>query len=104
MNISSIKNPEILITSDVLARYKISRSTLYFWSTPSRMPAYFAKPFPQPKINGSPKRWWLSDLLEWEDNVGLKPEDDQPVFQDGSAILRASDADHPCSHAGYNEP
>ncbi|MGU5436282.1 helix-turn-helix transcriptional regulator, partial [Klebsiella pneumoniae] len=71
MTNTSHKSDEILITDDVLSRYKISRSTLYFWSTPSRMPSYFAQPFPQPKINGSPKRWRLSDLLAWEDNVGL---------------------------------
>ncbi len=70
MTNTSHKSDEILITDDVLSRYKISRSTLYFWSTPSRMPSYFAQPFPQPKINGSPKRWRLSDLLAWEDNVG----------------------------------
>lgn len=55
MTNTSHKSDEILITDDVLSRYKISRSTLYFWSTPSRMPSYFAQPFPQPKINGSPK-------------------------------------------------
>lgn len=34
MNNTSHTQDEILITDDVLARYKISRSTLYFWSTP----------------------------------------------------------------------
>lgn len=95
---------KILITSDVMARYKISRSTLYFWSTPSRMPSYFACPFPNPKINGSPKRWRLSDLLAWEENVGIKPSPDQSAFQDGSATPTASGAGHPCSREGYSAP
>jgi len=60
---------EILLTSDVLNRYKISRSTLYFWSTPSRMPASFKRPFPQPTISGSPKRWRKSEVLRWEEEV-----------------------------------
>lgn len=104
MNETTYTNVDILITSEVLSRYKISRSTLYFWSTPSRMPAYFSQPFPKPKINGSPKRWRLSDLLEWEEKVGIKPEDDQPVSPNGSAIPQANGADHPCSHAGYTSP
>lgn len=104
MNQATNVTPDILVTSDVLARYKISRSTLYFWSTPSRMPAYFSQPFPKPKINGCPKRWRFSDLIEWEDKVGIKPEGDQSGFQDGSATPPTSDADRPCSHAGYNEP
>ncbi len=104
MNQATNLTPDILITSDVLARYKISRSTLYFWSTPSRMPAYFAHPFPQPKLDGCPKRWRLSDILEWEDKVGLKPENDQSVSQDASATLPASDADRPCSREGYSVP
>lgn len=104
MTNTSHKSDEILITDDVLSRYKISRSTLYFWSTPSRMPSYFAQPFPQPKINGSPKRWRLSDLLAWEDNVGTKPEADQPASQGDPAKQQASDADHPDNHAGCNVP
>ena len=87
MTNTSHKSDEILITDDVLSRYKISRSTLYFWSTPSRMPSYFAQPFPQPKINGSPKRWRLSDLLAWEDNVGIKPEADQSASQGDPATV-----------------
>ena len=104
MNETTNATVEILITSDVLSRYKISRSTLYFWSTPSRMPSYFSQPFPKPRINGSPKRWRLSDLLEWEENVGVKPEADQSAFPDGSATPQANAADHPCSHAGYTAP
>lgn len=95
---------EILITNEVLSRYKISRSTLYFWSTPSRMPASFSQPFPQPRINGSPKRWRLSDLLEWEENVGIKPEADRSAFQDDSATLQASASDRPGNHAGCTAP
>lgn len=95
---------KILITNDVLARYQISRSTLYFWSTPSRMPSYFSCPFPNPKINGSPKRWRLSDLVEWEENVGIKTDSDQSAFPDGSAIPQANAADHPGSHAGCTAP
>ena len=68
------------------------------------LPSYFAQPFPQPKINGSPKRWRLSDLLAWEDNVGIKPEADQPASQGDPAKQQASDADHPDNHAGYNVP
>jgi hypothetical protein len=104
MNNTTNSASEILITSDVLSRYKISRSTLYFWSTPSRMPAYFSQPFPQPRINGSPKRWRLSDLLEWEENVGIKLGADQSAFQDGSATLPANAADHQGNHAGYTSP
>lgn len=103
---SNVKNStvDILITNDVLSRYKISRSTLYFWSTPSRMPAYFSQPFPQPRINGSPKRWRLSDLLEWEENVGIKPGDDRSVSLDDSATQTASAVDLPGNHAGCIAP
>lgn len=94
----------ILITNDVLSRYKISRSTLYFWSTPSRMPSYFSQPFPKPRIDGSPKRWRLSDLLEWEDKVGVRTEDDRSTFQGGSATPQANAADHQGNHAGYTAP
>ncbi|PQN17854.1 hypothetical protein UL79_18870 [Shigella dysenteriae] len=51
-----------------LERYKTSRSTLYFWSTPDRKPKSLSKPFPKPTIKGNPNRWWLSDILEWERN------------------------------------
>lgn len=95
---------EILITSDVLSRYKISRSTLYFWSTPARMPSYFSQPFPKPRINGSPKRWRLSDLLQWEEQVGVNPVDDQSAFQDDSATQQANASDHQDNRAGYIEP
>lgn len=104
MKNTSHAHDEILITDDVLARYKISRSTLYFWSTPSRMPAYFSQPFPKPKINGSPKRWRMSDLLAWEDNVGINPKADQSDFQGDSAIPQANGADHQGNHAGYISP
>lgn len=99
-----IVNDNILITSDILSRYKISRSTLYFWSTPSRMPACFSQPFPKPRIDGSPKRWRLSDLLEWEDKVGVRIEDDRLTSQCGPAIQQASDADRPGNHAGCTAP
>lgn len=102
-NASHIPDP-ILITSDVLSRYKISRSTLYFWSTPSRMPSYFSHPFPKPRIDGSPKRWRLSDLLEWKDKVGVRLEDDQLTSQCGPATQQANDADHQGNHAGYTAP
>ncbi|EMU6949266.1 TPA: helix-turn-helix transcriptional regulator [Escherichia coli] len=62
------KTNEILLTKDILERYKISRSTLYFWSTPDRKPKFLSKPFPKPTIKGNPNRWWLSDILEWERN------------------------------------
>lgn len=104
MNNATHAAVDILITNDVLSRYKISRSTLYFWSTPSRMPSYFSQPFPPPRINGSPKRWRLSDLLEWEENVGIKPEAAQSASQDGPAIPPANAADHPCNHAGCTAP
>uniref|UniRef100_A0A750KMK9 Uncharacterized protein n=1 Tax=Salmonella enterica TaxID=28901 RepID=A0A750KMK9_SALER len=83
MNDKTFATVEILITSDVLSRYKISRSTLYY---------------------GSPKRWRLSDLLEWEEKVGIKPDYDQSASQDGSAIPQANVADHQCSHEGYTVP
>lgn len=104
MNNKTHETAEILITSDVLSRYKISRSTLYFWSTPSRMPSYFSRPFPKPRINGSPKRWRLSDLLEWEEQVGVNPVDSQSTFQDDSATQQANASDHQDNHAGYNVP
>ncbi|HFI5584747.1 TPA: helix-turn-helix transcriptional regulator [Raoultella ornithinolytica] len=104
MNNTSQAPDEILITSDVLSRYKISRSTLYFWSTPSRMPSFFSQPFPKPRINGSPKRWRLSDLLAWEENVGIKPEVDQSGFPDDSAKRLTNTSDHPGNHAGYSVP
>lgn len=69
---------EIMLTADVLKRYKISRSTLYFWSTPERMPACFSRPFPKPTIGGSPKRWRGADLLKWEEEVSIMPADTQP--------------------------
>lgn len=68
---------EIMLTRDVLERYEISRSTLYFWSTPARMPASFKRPFPKPTIGGSPKRWRTSDVLKWEDEVNAPPTGDQ---------------------------
>ncbi len=77
-----MKADEIMLTADVLARYKISRSTLYFWSTPARMPACFSRPFPKPAIGGSPKRWRGEDLLEWEQEVNIKSSDSQLPSQD----------------------
>ncbi|QEW34370.1 hypothetical protein D0N50_09985 [Erwinia billingiae] len=73
----NMENDEIMLTGDVLSRYKISRSTLYFWSTPERMPASFNCPFPRPTIAGSPKRWRKSDILKWEHEVSSLKEDAQ---------------------------
>ncbi|WP_369521211.1 helix-turn-helix transcriptional regulator [Escherichia coli] len=70
-------NDSILLTSDVLARYKISRSTLYFWSTPERMPAGFTCPFPKPTIPGNPKRWRESEIVSWEMQVNASKADIQ---------------------------
>lgn len=104
MNNEMQETVKILITSDVLSRYKISRSTLYFWSTPTRMPSYLSQPFPKPRLNGSPKRWRLSDLLEWEEQVRINPVADQPASQDDSATQQANASDHQGNHAGYSEP
>lgn len=46
----------------------------------------------------------MSDLLAWEENLGIKPEADQSAFSDDPAILRANAADHPGSRAGYTAP
>lgn len=73
---------EIMLTADVLARYKISRSTLYFWSTQKRMPACFSRPFPKPTIGGSPKRWRTADILKWELEVNAPPADVLAPSQD----------------------
>lgn len=70
-------NDGILFTSDILARYKISRSTLYFWSTPARMPSSFTYPFPKPTIPGNPKRWRESEIASWEDQVNASKADNQ---------------------------
>lgn len=70
-------NDSILVTSEVLARYKISRSTLYFWSTPERMPSSFTCPFPKPTIPGNPKRWRESEIKSWEDKVNFAKADTQ---------------------------
>ena len=43
-------------------------------------------------------------MLAWEDNVGIKPEADQPASQGDPAKQQASDADHPDNHAGYSVP
>lgn len=95
---------EIMLTSDVLARYKISRSTLYFWSTPARMPASFQRPFPPPTIGGSPKRWRKSELLKWEDEVNAALVGDQLPSQDAQAKPSATGTDLANSREGYNEP
>jgi predicted DNA-binding transcriptional regulator AlpA len=60
---------KILLTNDILERYRISRSTLYFWSTPNRMPSTFICPFPKPTVQGNPKRWRESEIIKWEDAV-----------------------------------
>jgi hypothetical protein len=77
-----IKREEIMLTGDVLARYKISRSTLYFWSTPARMPACFSRPFPKATIGGSPKRWRTDDVLKWEREVNALPAPNQERSKD----------------------
>lgn len=97
-------NDEIMLTSDVLNRYKISRSTLYFWSTPSRMPASFKRPFPQPTIGGSPKRWRTSDVLRWEEDVNAAPMDAPQFSPDDRSKSSASDADRPDSRADCTGP
>ncbi len=100
----STASDEIMLTSDVLARYKISRSTLYFWSTPARMPASFQRPFPLPTIGSSPKRWRKSDLLKWEEEVNAAPAGGQQPSPDAQATQSTTGADLPGSHEGYNEP
>jgi predicted DNA-binding transcriptional regulator AlpA len=77
-----MKADEIMLTDDVLQRYKISRSTLYYWSTPARMPACFSRPFPKPTIGGSPKRWRGADLLKWEEEVNAMSAGTQPLSPD----------------------
>lgn len=104
VNTSYAASDEIMLTSDVLARYKISRSTLYFWSTPARMPASFKRPFPLPAIGGSPKRWRKSDLLKWEEEVNAVPVVDQQPSPNAQAKPSATDADLTNSREGYNEP
>lgn len=68
---------EIMLTSEVLKRYKISRSTLYFWSTPERMPASFKRPFPKPIVGGNPRRWRKAELIKWESEVNSSATDGQ---------------------------
>ncbi|TPG62591.1 hypothetical protein EAH77_08875 [Ewingella americana] len=104
VNASNAATDEIMLTSDVLARYKISRSTLYFWSTPARMPASFKRPFPPPKIAGSPKRWRKTDLLQWEEEVNAVSVAGQQPSQDVQATQSATGADLPDSREGYSEP
>ena len=103
-NHSNSSLDEIMLTRDVLARYKISRSTLYFWSTPARMPASFKRPFPQPIIGGSPKRWRKSELLKWEEEVNAGITVGQQFSPDAPSIHPTTDADRPDSHEGCNEP
>ncbi len=95
---------EIMLTGDVLARYKISRSTLYFWSTPSRMPASFKRPFPKPIVGGCPRRWRTSELLKWEDEVNALSVDDQPPAPDGHATPLTTGADHQDNRGDCSEP
>lgn len=97
-------NDEIMLTKDVLERYKISRSTLHFWSTPARMPASFKRPFPKPTIAGCPKRWRKSELLKWEDEVNAATVSGPAPSPDDNAKPSASDAGHRDSREGYNEP
>ena len=103
-NTNNAATDEIMLTSDVLSRYKISRSTLYFWSTPARMPASFKRPFPLPAISGSPKRWRTSDVLKWEKEVNAAPVAGQQLSPDVQATQSATGAGLPGSHEGYNEP
>ncbi|MDF7658357.1 hypothetical protein PUG81_05195 [Erwiniaceae bacterium L1_54_6] len=95
---------EIMLTHDVLERYKISRSTLYFWSTPARMPASFARPFPKPVVGGSPRRWRTSELLKWEEEVNAVSVVAQSPFPDENAIHPTSDVDHQDNREDCSEP
>lgn len=104
VNTQNTATDEIMLTSDVLARYKISRSTLYFWSTPARMPASFKRPFPLPTIGGSPKRWRKTELLKWEEEVNAVSVADQQPSQDVQATQSATGADLPGNREGYSEP
>lgn len=97
-------NDEIMLTSDVLNRYKISRSTLYFWSTPSRMPASFKRPFPHPVIGGNPKRWRKSEVLVWESEVNAAPTSCRSPSQDEQSTHLTNDADHQGNREDCIEP
>ncbi len=103
-NCNAQTSDEIMLTQDVLTRYKISRSTLYFWSTPARMPSSFKRPFPQPAIAGSPKRWRKSEILLWEEEVNAAPVGTQQLSQDVPAKSSTTGVDLPGSHAGYSGP
>lgn len=95
---------EILRTQEVIARFKISRSTLHFWRTPARMPKQFSRPFPPPTIPGKPDRWRLSEIMKWEDEVNSLPVAYQQPSQDAHAKPSASDAGLQDSREGCNEP
>ncbi len=95
---------EILRTQDVMARFKISRSTLQFWRTPKRMPKRFSRPFPPPTIPGAPDRWRLSEIMKWEDEVNSLSAGGQQPSQDDRATLSANGVDLQDSREGYNEP
>ena len=57
---------DILLTSDLTSRYKISRKTLWSWQSTETMPRGFAKPFPAPDFPGNPNRWKSESDKEWE--------------------------------------
>ncbi|VFS74236.1 Uncharacterised protein [Kluyvera cryocrescens] len=57
---------DILLTSDLTSRYKISRKTLWSWQSVDTMPRGFISPFPQPDFPGNPNRWRAESVKEWE--------------------------------------
>jgi len=60
------KMDDILLTSDLTSRYKISRKTLWSWQSVDTMPRGFVSPFPQPDFPGNPNRWRSESVKEWE--------------------------------------
>ncbi|WP_251983598.1 hypothetical protein, partial [Escherichia coli] len=58
---------DILVTSDLTSRYKISRKTLWSWQSADTMPRGFVCPFPPPDWPGNPNRWRSESIKEWED-------------------------------------
>lgn len=71
---NQLPEDEILLTGDILSRYKISRSTLYF-GAPRKGCRHRLKPhFPSQRF-GSPKRWKKSVILKWEKEVNAEPAD-----------------------------
>ena len=58
---------DILVTSDLTSRYKISRKTLWSWQSADTIPRGFVCPFPPPDWPGNPNRWRSESIKEWED-------------------------------------